>query len=92
MLCGTVGHVIPACNRRQVAQMAQQLHISPSSSANQPPQQLAIAYDSDSHFSADGASSAWPLPSLASSTTVSSSTRAGAFYTPSNRPTPEMPL
>ena len=90
-LCGTVGHVTPACGRRQVAQMAQQNQPLSPPSSTQPPQQLAIAYDGGSHFSADGASSAWPLPSSASFT-ISSSTRAGVFYTPSNRPTPEMPL
>ena len=91
-LCGTVGHVTPACSRRQVAQMAQQHHLSTSSPLSTPPsQQLTIAYDCGSHFSADGAASVWPLPSSASSS-VSSSTRAGAFSIPSNRPTPEMPL
>ena len=59
---------------RQVAEMAQQHHLSSSPpSSTQPPQQLAIAYDGGSHFSADEAASAWPLPSSASST-VSSST------------------
>ena len=90
-LCGAVGHVTPACGRRQVTQMAQ--HI-PSSSPSSPPasssQQLAIAYDGGSNFHADGSSSAWPLPS--SSSTVSSATCAGIFYTPSNQPKPEMLL
>ena len=93
-LCGAVGHVTPACGRRQVAQMAQQHHISspsPSSPSAPSSQQLAIVYDGGSTFNADGAPSAWLLPS-SSSSMISSATRAGAFYTPSNQPTPEMPL
>ena len=91
-LCIAVGHVTPACSCRQSAQMAQHHQIPHhSSSSLQNSQQLAIAYDGDSHLSTDGSASAWPLPSSSSSTT-SSHTRAGAFYTPSNLPTPEMPL
>ena len=89
-LCGAVGHITPACGRCQVAQSVQQIPASssttPTSSSSH---QLAIAYDGGSNYSADNAS--WPTPSSASSS-ISSSTRAGAFYTPSNLPTPEMPL
>ena len=85
-LCGAVGHVTPACGRRQNAQLAQHNQLPSHPSSSHPPQQLAIAYDGCSNFPA-----VWPLPSSASST-VSSSTRTGAFYTPSNRPSLEMPL
>ena len=90
-LCGATGHITPACGRRQVAQVAQQIPSSSSSSSHaiSSPQQLAIAYDGGSGYNADSAT--WPPPSSASSS-VSSVTRAGAFYTPSNLPTPEMPL
>ena len=89
-LCGATGHITPACGRRQVAQAVQQIPSSSSfSHATSSPQQLAIAYDGSSNYTADGAS--WPTPSSASSS-VSSVTRAGAFYTPSSLPTPEMPL
>ena len=57
--------------------------------ASTSPVQLAITYDGGSNFPSDG-SSTWQLPSSASS--VSASTHAGAFYLPSHRPTPEMPL
>ena len=92
-LCGAVGHVTPACSHCQVAQMAQHQHVSSSPSPSSAPsfQQLAIAYNGGSQFSADGTASAWPLPS-SSSSIISSPTRAGVFYTPSNQPTPEMPL
>ena len=91
-LCGAAGHVTPACGRHQIAQMVQDHQIPPSSSpsSSQTSHQLAIAYKGGSHFSADGSAS-WPLP-YSSSSTTSSSTSAGAFYTPSNLPTPEMPL
>ena len=91
-LCGATGHITPACGRRQAVQVAQQI---PSSSSSSPshaissPQQLSISYDGGSGYNADSAT--WPPPSSASSS-VSSVTRAGAFYTPSNLPTPEMPL
>ena len=91
-LCGALGHVTPACSRRQSAQMVQHNQIpQQTSSSVQNSQQLAIAYDGDSHLTHDGSESAWPLPSSASSGS-SSNTCAGAFYTPSNLPTPEMPL
>ena len=89
-LGGATGHVTPACGRRQNTQMIQHHQIPPSTppSSHASPQ-LAIAYDGGSQFSADGSAS-WPLPSSSSSFT--SSPRAGAFYTPANQPTPEMPL
>ena len=94
-LCGALGHVTPACSRRQLAQMMQHLqipsHASSPSSPGQSFHQLAIAYEGDHQISSDGSASNWPLPSSASSIS-SSHTRAGAFYTPSNMPTPEMPL
>ena len=92
-LCGAVGHVTPACSRRLSAQMAQHHQIPQQSSPSSIPnsQQLAIAYDGDSHLSHNGSASAWPLPSSASSVT-SSNTRTGTFYTPSNLPTPGMPF
>ena len=90
-LCGATGHITPACSRRQVAQSAQQIPASPSSTPNShSSHQLAIAYDGGSNFPADNASMSWPTPSSAAS--ISSNTCAGAFYTPSNLPTPEMPL
>ena len=91
-LCGASGHVTPACSHRHSAQMVQHHQIpQQTSSSGQNSHQLAIAYDGDTHISHDGSASAWPLPSSASSIS-SSNTRAGAFYTPSNLPTPEMPL
>ena len=89
-LCGAMGHVTPACSRRQSAQMAQHHRIPQQSSPSSIPnsQQLAIAYDRDSHILHDGSASVWPLPS----SVTSSNTRAGVFYTPSNLPTPEMLL
>ena len=90
-LCGAVGHVTPACGRRQVAQMAQHIPPSPSSTPASSSRQLAIAYDGGSNFHADSASASWPAPS-SSSSAISSNTCASVFYTPSNLPTPEMPL
>ena len=91
-LCGATGHINPACGRRQVAQSAQHIPASPSSTpTSSSSHQLAIAYDGGSNFPADSAFVSWPIPSSASSS-ISSNTRAGAFYTPSNLPTPEMPL
>ena len=89
-LCGATGHITPACGRRQAVQVAQQIpSSSPSHShATSSPQQLSLTYDGGSGYNADSAT--WPSPSSASS--VSSIPRAGAFYTPSNLPTPEMPL
>ena len=64
--------------------MAQQSTLLPA------PQQLAIGYDGGSsasmtsNFPADGATSTWGAQSVTS--------HAGAFYAPSNRPTPEIPL
>ena len=91
--CGASGHITPACERRQNAQLAQHVQLTSASSPGlpaQPSAQLAIAYDGGSHFTSDGAS-AWPLPSSASSS-VSTATRAGAFYAPTNRHTPKMLL
>ena len=86
--CAAIGHISAACDRSQnVRSKLQSLSaFFPSTSSAQQPQQLAIAYDGGpaSQFSADGASSAWA--------NVSSSSRAGGFYAPLNRPTPEMPL
>ena len=91
-LSGTLGHVTPACSRRQSAQMMQHHQIPQhASSSGQSSHQLAIAYDGDNQISNEGSASNWPLPSSASSIS-SSNTRAGAFYAPSNMPTPEMPL
>ena len=91
-LCGTLGHVTPACSRRQSAQMMQHHQIPQhTSSSGQSSHQLAIAYNGDNQISNEGSASNWPLPSSASSI-LSSNKRAGAFYTPSNMPTPEMPL
>ena len=50
---------------------------------------LRARIDGGSNYNADSAT--WPTPSSASSS-VSSVTRAGAFYTPTNLPTTEMPL
>ena len=55
------------------------------------PAQLTIAYDGGSSFHSDG-SSAWQLPSSSAASSVSASTRTGAYYLATNRPTPEMPL
>ena len=41
-LCGAVGHVTPACGRRQVAQMAQHIPLSPSSPPASSSQQLVV--------------------------------------------------
>ena len=84
--CGMQGHIAPACSRRQNAQ-AISSSPSPAPSASS---QLTIAYDGGSNFPSDGGS-AWQLPS-SSASTVSASNRAEAFYLPSHRPTPEMPL
>ena len=56
-LCGAVGHITPACGRRQVAQSAQHIPASPSSTptSSSSSQQLAIAYDGGSNFPTDGA-------------------------------------
>ena len=96
-LCGAMGHVTPACGRRQSAQVVQHQQMPSNNShasippSNLSPHQLAIAYDGDSQISQDTSPSNWPLPSSASSS-VSSNNRAGAFYSPANMPTPEMPL
>ena len=72
-LCGATGHITPACGRRQVAQSAQQIPASPSSTpTSSSSHQLAIAYDGRSNFSADNASVSWPTPSSASSSISSS--------------------
>ena len=89
--CNNTGHISPACGKRQVANASntQQSH-PPASSLAPQMQQLAIGYDGPANSSLsfshiDGASSAnWG--------TQSNSSRAGAFYAPSSRPTPEMPL
>ena len=85
--CSATGHISPACGRHQNVRLSQQSSIYLPSLAPTPPQQLAIAYDgqSNSQFPADGAFSAW-------AGSFSSSSCAGAFYTASNRPTPEIPL
>ena len=65
-LCGAVGHVSPACSRRQSAQAMQYQHIpsqaSPSPSSSHNSHQLAIAYDGDHQITSDGPTSNWPLP------------------------------
>ena len=89
--CNNLGHISPACGKRQVANASNtpQSH-SPASSLAPQMQQLAIGYDGSANYSAslshvDGASSAnWG--------TQSNLSRAGTFYAPSSRPTPEMPL
>ena len=83
-LCSATGHITPACSRRQNARVAQQHPHSNTSTS----QQLALTYDGS--FPADGASS-WISPASAPSTSLAPS-QAGAFYTPANMPTPEMPL
>ena len=92
-LCGALGHVSPACSRRQSTQVLQHQqitsHASPPSGHDS--SQLAITYDGNPHITPDGPNANWPLPSSASSVS-SSHSRAGAFYTPANMPTPEMPL
>ena len=84
-LCSATGHITPACSRRQNVHSIQQLPHSSSTAASQ---QLALTYDGN--FTADGASSWISSPSAPSASLAAS--RAGAFYTPANRPTPEMPL
>ena len=59
--CGATGHITPACERWQNAQLTQHVRLPSSISPAQPSTQLAIAYDGGSSSSADG-SSAWPLP------------------------------
>ena len=89
--CNNTGHISPAYGKRQVpnASNTQQSH-PPASPLAPQMQQLAIGYDglansSPSFSHIDGASSAnWG--------TQSNSSRAGAFYAPSSRPTPGMPL
>ena len=83
-LCSASGHITPACSHRQSARVAQQ---NPHSSASTS-QQLALTYDAA--FPEDGASS-WIAP-LPTSSASSAPSQAGAFYTPANMPTPEMPL
>ena len=83
-LCSSKGHITPACSHRQNAH-ATQKHPHSSSPASQ---QLALTYDGS--FPADGAPS-WISPPSAPSTS-SAPSQAGAFYTPANMPTPEMPL
>ena len=89
--CNTYGlqcHIAPACAR---CQNSKAISSSSLPAPNASPAQLAIAYDGGLNFPLDGGTSAWQLPSLSAST-VSASTRAGAFFLPSHRPTPEMPL
>ena len=83
-LCSAQGHISPACSRRQNVRSVQQVPALASSGSQQ---QLAITYDNS--FPADGSS--WPGPHRASSVS-SAPSQAGAFYTPANLPTPEMPL
>ena len=83
-LCSAPGHITPACSRRQNARTAQQVPASVSSGSQQ---QLALTFDGS--FPADGSS--WAGPHHASSVS-SAPSQAGAFYTPANLPTPEMPL
>ena len=88
--CNGQGHISPACGKRQAANASQTAQSPSSASLSPQMQQLAIGYDGAANFSVpfsptDGAASAnWG--------TQSTSSRAGTFYTPSNRPTPEMPL
>ena len=90
--CNGQGHISPACGKRQAANASQAGQSQFSTSLYPQMQQLAIGYDGATNSSApftppDGAASAnWGTQS------TSSSSRAGTFYTPSNRPTPEMPL
>ena len=90
--CNGQGHISPACGKRQAANASQAAQSQSSASLYPQMQQLAIGYDGAANSSApftptDGAASAnWGTQS------TSSSSRAGTFYTPSNRPTPEMPL
>ena len=86
-LYSATGHIIPAWSCRQNVRLAQHVQLPPSISLSS--QQLAIAYNRGSTFPVDGATFSWDGPSSATST-IFSSTRAGVFYTPPNRPTPEM--
>ena len=88
--CNGTGHISSACGKRQTAN-ASNTHLSAPSASSLVPSmhQLAIGYDGPVHSSppvsyADGASSNWG--------SQSASSHAGVFYTPSSRPTPEMPL
>ena len=89
--CNGSGHISPSCGKRQSANDAQLP--AASSPSLLPSTQLAIGYDGPSYSSsasssavppADGAASAWGTQSI--------SLRAGIFYAPSSRPTPEIPL
>ena len=89
--CNNLGHISPACGKRQVANASNTPQSHPPASSLVPQmQQLAIGYDRSANSSAslshaDGTSSAnWGTQSISS--------RAGAFYAPSSRPTPEIPL
>ena len=89
--CNGSCHILPACGKRQAANVANTQVAAASASSLVPSHQLAIGYDGPAHSSlpanishADGASSNWG--------SQSTSSRAGLFYTPSSRPTPEMPL
>ena len=90
--CNSQGHISPACGKRQAANLSQAAPPTSSSPAsfNSQMQQLSLGFDGAAHSpssftSPDGAASAnWGSQSVSS--------RAGTFYTPSNRPTPEMPL
>ena len=84
-MCGLTGHIAPACARRQNVQAISSS--SPASTSS--PARLAITYDGGSSFHLDG-SSAWQLPSSSAASSVSASTRAGAYYLPTKRPTLEM--
>ena len=89
--CNGQGHISPACGKRQAANASQSPQSPPLASSLSPQmQQLTIGYDGSANSAAslshaDGVSSAnWGAQSTSS--------RAGTFYTPSSRPTPEMPL
>ena len=93
-LCGGTGHITPACSRRQAVNSTHQIPQAsshpPTSAPSNSQNQLAISYDG-SNFG-DSSSQVWPTSSSASVVSHPSHPRAGAYYTPSNLPTPEMPL
>ena len=83
-LCSATGHITPACSQLQNVCAIQQLPASAPAS-----QTLASAYNGGTSFPAGGASTTWTASSSSSTSSSSSPSRAGAFYTLVNRPTPE---
>ena len=93
-LCGGTGHITPACSRRQAVNSTHQIPQAsshpPTSAPSNSQNQLAISYEG-SNFG-DSSSQVWPNSSSASVVSHPPHPRAGVYYTPSNLPTPEMPL